>query len=141
MVLLDTDHMTALEWGSGEAWIKLTSRLQEIPPFEVFTSIISYEEQTRGWLAKIAQARTSDDQIRAYSRLRRQFENYRDVPLLDFDQLAATEFAKLRNQKIRVGTMDLRIASIALANSATLVSRNLKDFRQVPGLAVEDWTT
>ena len=35
--------------------------------------------------------------------------------------------------------MDLRIASIAIANDATLLSRNLKDFSRVPGLRVENW--
>ncbi len=36
--------------------------------------------------------------------------------------------------------MDLKIASIAMANEAILVSRNLKDFEQVPDLTVKDWT-
>ena len=40
---------------------------------------------------------------------------------------------------IRIGAMDLKIASIALANNATLLSRNLKDFGKVPDLKVEDW--
>jgi tRNA(fMet)-specific endonuclease VapC len=36
--------------------------------------------------------------------------------------------------------MDLKIAAIVLAHDATLLSRNLSDFRKVPGLKVEDWT-
>jgi predicted nucleic acid-binding protein len=36
--------------------------------------------------------------------------------------------------------MDLRIASVALVSNATLLTRNLRDFRHVPDLAVEDWT-
>jgi len=36
--------------------------------------------------------------------------------------------------------MDLRIAAIVLSRDATLLSGNLADFREVPGLKVEDWT-
>jgi tRNA(fMet)-specific endonuclease VapC len=35
--------------------------------------------------------------------------------------------------------MDLKIASIALASDATLLTRNATDFRRIPGLRVEDW--
>lgn len=53
---------------------------------------------------------------------------------------AAEQFHELRRARVRIGTMDLRIAAIALVNDATLLSRNLADFRRVPGLRVEDWT-
>ncbi|WP_395092089.1 hypothetical protein [Armatimonas sp.] len=36
--------------------------------------------------------------------------------------------------------MDLKIASIALSNQATLLTRNLRDYSKVPGLRCEDWT-
>jgi len=36
--------------------------------------------------------------------------------------------------------MDLKIAAIVLAQNATLLTRNLSDFRKVPRLKVEDWT-
>jgi tRNA(fMet)-specific endonuclease VapC len=55
------------------------------------------------------------------------------VLLLDFDQAAIEELKRLQKQRIRIGTMDLKIAAIALAQNATLLSRNLKDFSQVPG--------
>jgi len=59
--------------------------------------------------------------------------------LIDYDAEAASKFEQLRQAKVRIGTKDLRIAAICLANNATLLSRNLKDFGQVPGLNVEDW--
>ena len=52
---------------------------------------------------------------------------------------AADVLNDLRRQRVRIGTMDLKIASIALSLGAKLLSRNLRDFQQVPGLHVEDW--
>lgn len=62
------------------------------------------------------------------------------LTVLEFNETCAEIFKDLKSQKIRVGTMDLEIASIAIANEAILVSRNLKDFEQIPNLSVKDWT-
>lgn len=61
--------------------------------------------------------------------------------LFPFDDVAAEVFQELRGQKVRVGTMDLRIAAIAIANGMTLLTRNTVDFERIPGLTFEDWTT
>jgi len=62
---------------------------------------------------------------------------------LPFDDRAAEEYATIRSHLTRLGTPiganDLIIASIALANSLTLVSHNTKEFSRVPGLLLEDW--
>jgi tRNA(fMet)-specific endonuclease VapC len=52
---------------------------------------------------------------------------------------AADRFDALRASRIRIGTKDLRIAAIALEHDALLLSANLVDFEQVPGLRIEDW--
>jgi tRNA(fMet)-specific endonuclease VapC len=61
--------------------------------------------------------------------------------LVPLDTLAAAEFDRLReNKKLKkIGRADLLFACIALAQRATLVTRNLKHFRQVPGLQLENW--
>lgn len=103
------------------------------------TTIISYEEQVRGWMAFIARAKSMPQQLEAYRRLRRHLDNYRQTPVEDFNEAAAGEFQQLRRARIRIGTMDLKIAAIVLSRGATLLSRNLVDFAKVPGLKVEDW--
>jgi tRNA(fMet)-specific endonuclease VapC len=54
--------------------------------------------------------------------------------------MADNYYLELQAQKIRVGTQDLRIASIALSGNAVLVTRNQRDFAKVPNLRWEDWT-
>jgi tRNA(fMet)-specific endonuclease VapC len=65
---------------------------------------------------------------------------FRRISVLPYDEGASTAKEQLRQQRIRIGAMDLKIAAIALTNSAVVVSRNLVDFRQVPGLSLEDWS-
>ena len=61
--------------------------------------------------------------------------------ILPLTEEAATEFERLRQTKKlkKIGRADLLIAAITMANNATLITRNLKDFRQVPGLLIENW--
>jgi tRNA(fMet)-specific endonuclease VapC len=140
MIVLDTDILTFVQRGQGEEYHRIRSRLRERPGEVVCTTIISLEEQMRGWLAYIAGTASPDGWVTAYAKLRALQDDYRPRPLLDFDDRAALEFRRLRDRKIRIGTMDLKIAAIVSANRALLVSRNLRDFRRVPGLLVEDWT-
>lgn len=141
MVVLDTDHVTLLEWGQGEESQRLRARLDQLPAAERATTIVTFEEQTRGWLAYLAKARTAAEMVNAFGKLSRHLDIYRPMQVLRFDDRAAAEFERLRNLRLRTGTKDLQIAAIALAQGATLLSRNLSHFRQVPGLNVEDWTT
>ena len=62
------------------------------------------------------------------------------VMVVPIDAAAAVEFDKRRqNKKLKkIGRADLLIARTALACRATLVTRNVKHFRQVPGLHVEN---
>ena len=60
--------------------------------------------------------------------------------VLSFSSQAQLCFDDLRKQRIRIGTMDLRIASIALVEGATVLTANASDFEKVPGLTIDDGT-
>ncbi|MEO8494747.1 MAG: type II toxin-antitoxin system VapC family toxin [Planctomycetota bacterium] len=139
MLVLDTDHLVELDRASA-AGLMLNQRLQRATE-EVATTIISAEEQFRGWLAQIRREQDPHKQIVGYARLKRRIEFFAAWPVLDWSSDSADVFQSLRQQRVRIGTMDLKIASIVLAQNATLLSRNMRDFQQVPGLIVEDWLT
>lgn len=140
MIVLDTDCISLLERDNPDA-AQLRKRLaEEVSPLEAATTIITFEEQMRGWLAYVNKARTLEQQTSAYEKLFRFLHNYRSIPILPFDEVAAAEFRRLHSLKVRVGTMDLKIAAIALAHNVLLVTRNLSDFEQIPNLKCEDWT-
>jgi tRNA(fMet)-specific endonuclease VapC len=66
--------------------------------------------------------------------------DFAEAQVIPFDAAAAVVFEGFVTQRVRVGTMDLRIAAVAVSREMIFVTRNKSDFRKVPGLRVEDWT-
>ncbi len=136
--LLDSDHISLISRG-GPSSVRIITRIASLPADSVAVSLISYEEQVRGWMAEIARMPNVERQMAAYARLNRMRDYYCSTPVLDFDVAALARFQELWLRRLRIGTMDLKIAATALANDATLITRNTKDFAQVPHLRTEDW--
>jgi len=109
-------------------------------PEALAVTVVTAEEQLRGWLNAIRRGSSTSKVIWAYAGLHAAMDYFNSVYLLDFDQTAYTRYEDLRRQKIRVGTQDLRIAAIVLSVDGILVTRNQRDFAQVPGLILQDWT-
>ena len=103
MIIFDTDHLSVLERREQPAVGHLLTRLAEQPASEVMTTVISYEEQMRGWMAYIVRARSMTQQITAYGRLLSHLEKYRRIPVLGFDETAAAVFQRLRRRHRRNG--------------------------------------
>jgi tRNA(fMet)-specific endonuclease VapC len=140
MIILDTDHISLLQHpGSLEA-ARLQRRLAASPDRDIRTTVLTIEEQMRGWLSVIARYRDPRQKMAYYEKLIafiRFFNTWEILPLRDAD---VRTFQDLVRSRVRISTTDLTIAAVALANQATLLSRNLRDFKQVPGVRVEDWT-
>ena len=93
----------------------------------------------RGWLAVIAKEKSALRQVIGYRELIKLIEFYQEFEIAEFDEAAARQFDDLKQQRIRLGTMDLKIAATALVKNALLLSANLRHFERVPGLRVENW--
>jgi tRNA(fMet)-specific endonuclease VapC len=139
MIVLDTDHLSVLQHPESLQARHLLDRMRESPDQDFLATVVSLEEQTRGWLAHINRFQDLEKQIPAYDRLAELVQFYARWEVMRIDRLAAAEFRVLRNAKVRIGTMDLKIASIVLGHAARLLSANLSDFQKVPGLWVENW--
>ncbi len=139
--LLDTDHISVLQQQSGPDYSALAARIALHSRADLALSIVSFHEQALGCHTYLIRARMAADVVRGYRMFSRLLSDYAAVSVLPFDPAAASVFDGLQAQRVRISTMDLRIASIALAHKLTLVTRNARDFQQVPGLLIEDWTT
>jgi tRNA(fMet)-specific endonuclease VapC len=139
-VLLDTYHLSVLQWQEQPACDRLLARLDRLAPDDIATTIVTYHEQMLGCQALLSRARKSEQVVIAYARLEEVWRWFLRMNVLSYTADAQVRFEQLRRQAPRLPTMDLRIASIALITGSTVLTRNLRDFRRVPGLNVEDWT-
>jgi tRNA(fMet)-specific endonuclease VapC len=139
LIILDTDHLTVLRYEDDSHYSRLTSQLDASPDQHIVTTVVTMEEQMRGWLAEINRRREVRRQITAYERLLRMVEFLSEWEIIRLDEPVADQFDRLRKSGIRIGSQDLKIASIAIVHNALLLSANLRDFRRVPGLRVENW--
>jgi tRNA(fMet)-specific endonuclease VapC len=138
--ILDTDHLVILQQRVQPAFSSLTARLARTSPADVSVTIISFHEQMQGWLAFLNRGRSPSQIVMAYTELNEIGKSFFEMDVLPFSDEAQDRFGQLRTARVRIGTMDLRIASIALAKGATVLTANSRDFEKVPGLAIDDWT-
>jgi tRNA(fMet)-specific endonuclease VapC len=137
MYLLDTDTLSKAHAGNAN----VAERLRTLEDPVIGITIVTKIEMLRGRMDYVLKAETSSDLLRAQGLLERTESRLAALLIIPFDTKAAEQFERLQAvSKLRkIGRADLLIASIALANQAVLVTRNLRHFRQFPGLTVVNW--
>jgi tRNA(fMet)-specific endonuclease VapC len=137
--VLDTDHLSLLERGN----FKIRDKLQQLDTNSVSITIVTAEEKMKGRLAAInslSGIERVDRLAVAYRALQSTIEDLQTLPILPFSELARDRYIDLLQQKIRVGSHDLRIAAITLSLDGILVTRNRRDFERIPNLQIVDWS-
>lgn len=138
MILLDSDHLSVMLEERDARGQRLLVRLHEVID-ELAIPVVGVEEHLRSWLGQVRRTTDVHRQIVPYLRLTKIVQYLARANIASWNEPAADHFARLRRNRVRIGTQDLKIACIALANDAMLLSANLRDIEQVPGLHVEDW--
>ncbi len=114
--------------------------VRSVPPETICTTVITLYEQMRGRVARIHRAGISSELITACEHLRKTVRYFSHIRVLPFTSDAARHLNSFKDARIRVGTQDLRIASIVLSFDGILVTGNRRDFQKIPGLVIEDWS-
>ncbi len=134
--LLDTDHLTLLDHGHA----LVMQRVAAQPHGDVGLPVVTAEEYLRGRLTAVAQAKDGRAHILRYGYFVDTLLLVQQFKIARFDQAAEDEFQQIRARRLRIGSQDEKIAAIALAINAILVTRNKRDFGQIAGLTLEDWS-
>jgi tRNA(fMet)-specific endonuclease VapC len=136
MILLDTDMLTLLL--PGDPRVQKRMRSAET---DVATTMVTWMEAIQGRFRAIFIAAEADQLERASRRLQESASQLTSLPIVPINRAVAEQFAALlANKKLkRIGRGDILIASIALAEKAMLITRNVRDFSLLAGLTWENW--
>ena len=130
MYLLDTNIISY--WMRGDK--KIINRLKQCAPADLSFSTITLAEILYGIEKSPVRKRERRLKIDKISSL---------LTSYPFDDAAAGRYATIRTQLERTGMAiserDTQIASIALANQKIVVTHNVREFKRVDGLKLEDW--
>jgi tRNA(fMet)-specific endonuclease VapC len=137
MHLLDTDTLTRAHAGSPG----IAERVRQLGEANLATTVITAIEILRGRHEFLLKASNGEQLLRAQRLLQSSEQLLATLTIIAVERTSAAAFDRLRQDKKlkKIGRPDLLIASIALAKRATLVTRNLKHFRQIGGLQLENW--
>ena|SRR5580704_12862824 len=136
LYVLDTDTLVLYEEGNE----RVSRRVSLRPPYELATTAITVEEELSGWYTLVRRAKDRKQLARAYERLVDAVRLCARFHILSFTEPAIGRFQFLKGLKLGVKHNDLRIAAIVIEHGGTLVTRNARDFRDIPGLPIADWS-
>jgi tRNA(fMet)-specific endonuclease VapC len=136
LYVLDTDTLQLFQDGHPQVAV----RVRAVAPGDRAISVVTVEEQLSGWYTQLRQAKRPERLAWAYRRLAATVRFLSQIQIVDLDESAIQRCEQLKKRKLKVRKMDLRIAATVLERDAILVTRNVRDFQQVPGLRIEDWS-
>ena len=140
MSRLDTDHLGIWQRNRGREFESLMSKLATVEEMQVYVTIVSFHAQVAGWTKYVKGSLDQSRIVFGYSRLRLIIQNFGEAQVLSYSASAAEVFEGIRGRKVRIATMDLRIAAIAIAEHMILVTQNTGDFDSIPELQLATWT-
>jgi tRNA(fMet)-specific endonuclease VapC len=137
LYVLDTDMLSLF----AKKHPAVVDRVGEHDPRDLAITVLTVEEQLSGWYTAVRKAKRADQLARAYRELANSVRFLSVMPILVYDEAAIDRYEQSRKQKVKIPRTDLRIAACILERpDSILVTRNARDFRQVPGLQFEDWS-
>jgi tRNA(fMet)-specific endonuclease VapC len=140
LYILDTDHISL--WLENSPAV--SSKIAELETDLVIT-IITVQELFNGWIGRLNDPAQANQQVMLYAKLSKVIALLKEIKVLDLDETADLRFRQLltNHPNLRKSRLqkDMRIAAITLSLNATVITRNRRDFEQVPELAIADWNT
>lgn len=132
MYLFDTDVLSNIVKPKPSKY--LLDKIRKVPKHFQFTSSINIGEIYYGAYRVPNKKRILDFYINNV---------FSNINILFFDDITAEIYGRTKAHLSKLGIgcsePDLRVASIALQNKLILITGNIKHFKKIPNLKIENW--
>ena len=136
--ILDTDHASLFLAGNKSIIAQVAKHYNDVA-----FPVITVQELFNGWTGRLNNPTLANNLTHLYTKLSETTEFFKAIAVFNFDKDAENccQFSRQSDNALAKKRIekDLRIASIVLAQNATIVTRNSKDFSQIPNLKIENW--
>jgi tRNA(fMet)-specific endonuclease VapC len=136
LFVLDTDILALLQAGHPQVNARAAARA----PGEIAITVITVDEQLRGWFTLVHRAKKPKHVAFAYHQLARSVSDLSRTRILPYSETAIAAFELLLQAKLKIRANDLRIAAIAMEYGGTVITRNARDFGHIPNVVIDDWS-
>lgn len=137
LYVLDSDILSLLQAGHP----KVSERAAKCVAGELAITVITVEEQIRGWFTLVRRAKKPPQIAFAYQQLADRVSDLSRTRILPYTERAISMYQLMKKAKLRIDANDMRIAAITQEHDGIVVTRNVRDFRQIPGVKYEDWSS
>jgi len=132
MYLFDTDTLSNIVRRKPSQI--LLEKLEQVPEELQYTSSINIGEIYFG----ACRSDKKDRIIKAFEE-----KVFTNITVLSFDEESGKLFGMLKSELEKNGIgcseSDLRVATVAIQHNLTLITGNIKHFKNIPGLNIENW--
>jgi tRNA(fMet)-specific endonuclease VapC len=137
--LLDTSTFSLLEFDHQLVMQRLAITM--INRDKVLISTVTIDESLGGWYTRLRKFKDLNEQAKVHAAMANSMlllSKFAIVPMTASSLHQADQFIKA---KINIGRADCKIAALALEMGAVVVTRNIRDFNRISGVACEDWSS
>jgi tRNA(fMet)-specific endonuclease VapC len=124
--ILDTDHISLLLGGHQPTRDRIFQSLGDCQ-----ITVISVQEVFNGWTGRLGRINSNNERIAVYERLYVTTQLFQRITIVNYDEVADQVYQQIIQENSNLAKRrvenDIRIAAIALAHNAIVLTRNTPD--------------
>ena len=138
MYLLDT-NIVSYSLYHPETYPHLVHRIKTVKQSSLYVSVVTLTELTNGRIEALRRNQKNPKSVKYYGYVEEILKDIQKMQWVSYGEAEYREFIKIP-ASVRCGIHDKQIAATAITHNFILITANIRHFKEIPKLRIEDWT-